>query len=298
MGIPHYVWIMKRPFRLGLIAGLLVSLAQLASAQLTVTFLDVGQGDAALIRAPSGRTVLIDAGPSPRKVADWLRAARVDTIDLLVASHNHADHIAGVPAILASIPVRNYMENGMPATTRTYARIVTLLEERGIPVLRATPRRIDLGGGATLRVLAGAPNARTQNDASIGLELIYGSFRAFFTGDAEVRQRAFWAGDTLRPVQVLKVAHHGSSNGTDAKLIAGLAPCSAVISVGAKNGFHHPSPVVLQLLRSARVATYRTDLAGQVTVTADSAGAFSVTRGPRRPATTSFRPTCDTLATR
>ena len=183
----------------------------------------------------------------------------------------------------------------MPATTRTYANIVTLLEERGIPVLLATPRRIDLGDGVSLRVLAGTPNARTQNDASIGLELTYGSFRAFFTGDAETRQRAFWAGDSLRGVQVLKVSHHGSSNGTDAKMIATLKPCSAIISVGAKNSFRHPSPIVVELLRSSRVGTYRTDQVGQVTVDADSTGAFSVARGSRK---TRYRTTCDTVATR
>ena len=259
--------------------------------ELSITFLDVGQGDAALIRSPTGRTVLVDAGPSPTRVADWLRRAKVDTVHLAIASHNHADHVGGMPRVLETIPVRNYMENGMPATTRTYARIITLLEELGVPVLRAEPRRIDLGGGAVLRVLSSAPNARTQNDASIGLELIYGSFRALFTGDAEVRQRTFWASDSLGRVQVLKVSHHGSVNGTDRAWITPLSPCAAVISVGAKNSFSHPSRQVLQLLDSARITTYRTDRAGQVTVVADSLGAFTV-KTARPSGRTSYSSSC------
>lgn len=215
----------------------------------------------------------------------------MDTVHLAVASHNHADHIGGMARVLETIPVRNYMENGMVAMTRTYARIVTLLEERGIAVLRADPRRIDLGGGAFLRVLPSSPDPRTQNDASVGLELIFGGFRALFTGDAEGRQRAFWASDSGNKVHVLKVSHHGSSNGTDAQLLRRTQPCVAVVSVGRRNAFGHPSPRVIRLLDSARIATWRTDRVSDVVVVADSTGAFTVTAGqPLRQST--FKPTC------
>jgi beta-lactamase superfamily II metal-dependent hydrolase len=215
----------------------------------------------------------------------------VDTVHLAIASHNHADHIGGMARVLETIPVRNYMENGMVATTRTYARIVTLLEERGIPVLRAEPRRIDIGGGAVLRVLASSPEPRSQNDASIGLELSYGSFRALFTGDAEERQRAFWARDSGGKAQVLKVSHHGSVNGTDTQLLQKTRPCAAIISVGARNSFGHPSRRVSRLLDSASVATWRTDRSGHVTVVVDSSGGFTVTGG-RPTRQTTFRPAC------
>lgn len=262
-----------------------------AQRPLQIQFLDVGQGDAALIRSPAGKTILIDAGPNPNAVAAYLKSARVDTIDLVIASHNHADHIGGMPAVLASIPVRNYMDNGMAATTRTYMRIVTLLEQKHIPVLRATRRRIDLGDGVVLRVLGSAPNPRTQNDASIGIELSYGSFRALFTGDGETRQRTFWATDSLRPVSVLKVSHHGSSNGTDSTFLGALHPCVAVVSVGAVNSFKHPSAAVLRLLKRQSVTTYRTDQAGRVTVIADSTGGFAVSSGSRS-GSSQFNRTC------
>ncbi len=197
-----------------------------------------------------------------------------------------------MPAVLAAFPVRNYMENGMVSATQTYARIVTLLEERGIPVLRATRRRIDLGDGVVVRVLGSTPKARTQNDASIGVEVTYGRFRALFTGDAESRQREFWAGDSLKAVQMLKVSHHGSVNGTDTTLLKSITPCAAIISVGAKNGFRHPSPEVLALLKSTKVTTYRTDLVGQVTITADSTGAFGVATGRRSTLPARFTQKC------
>jgi competence protein ComEC len=198
----------------------------------------------------------------------------VDTIDLAIASHNHADHIGGMPAVLSSIPVRNYMDNGMAATTQTYARIVTLLEEHGIPVLRASRRRIDLGDGVIVRILAGTPTPATQNDASIGVEVSYGSFRAIFTGDAEPRQRAAWSKDSLRAAQVLKISHHGSGNGTDSGFLRPLRPCVGVISVGARNAFGHPARQVLETLRASGIAAYRTDLVGTITIIADSSGAF------------------------
>ena len=270
---------------------MLLACATARAQELSVTFIDVGQGDAALIHSPSGKNVLIDAGPSPTRVADWLRRARVATIDLAIASHNHADHIGGMPRVLETIPVRNYMENGMPATTRTYAHIVTLLEERGINVLRADPRTIDMGDGVTLRVLSSTPNPKSQNDASIGIELTYGKFHALFTGDAERRQRVFWSRDSIPRVQLLKVSHHGSMNGTDRAWLAPLGPCAAVISVGARNSFHHPSPSVERLLDSAHVKTYRTDRVGQVSVTADSSGSFTISSG--RPArATTFDASC------
>jgi beta-lactamase superfamily II metal-dependent hydrolase len=266
--------------------------ARLGAQGLTIRFIDVGQGDAALIQSPAGRNVLVDAGPSPSRVADWLRRAKVDTIHLAIASHNHADHIAGMPQVLDRLVVRNYMENGMVATTRTYARIVTLLEERAVPVLKATPRRIDLGGGASIRIFHSTPDPKSQNDASIGFELDYGSFHAIFSGDAEGKQRATWLReDSLVHAQVLKVAHHGSINGTDTAWLSRLHPCAAVISVGAKNSFGHPSPVVSRLLDSSAVVTYRTDRAGDVTVVADSTGSFAVwSRARQRP--TKFDRSC------
>jgi competence protein ComEC len=195
--------------------------------------------------------------------------------------------------VLETIPVRSYMENGMPATTDTYERVVSTLQLRRTPVLKATPRRIDLGNGVSLRTLRSVPDPGSQNDASIGVELTYGRFRALFTGDAEEKQRGWWTGDSLGRVQLLKLSHHGSANGTDASWLNPLRPCAAVVSVGTNNSFNHPSPGVMLLLESMRISTYRTDRVGQVSVTADSSGSFSLSAG-RPPRNLTFDKSCQT----
>ena len=232
---------------------------------LKIVYFDVGQGDAALVTTPSGRKILVDAGPSATLVADRLRALHVDTLDLVVASHNHADHIGGMAAVLSSVVVRNYLEHGMPQTTATYAALVRVLEQRHVPVLRAIPRRIDLGQGTSARVITGPATATTQNNRSIGLLVTHGAFSALFTGDSEGPERAYWEDSAgLGAITALKVSHHGSINGTDARFLNYTHPCIAIISVGNPNKFGHPSPRVLDELRTASVGVYRTDIGGQV----------------------------------
>ena len=126
-----------------------------AWAPIRITFLDVGQADAVLIQAPVGQTALVDAGR--RSPVEALREHGVSEIDLLVASHAHADHIGGVTAIMDAFPVRFYMDNGVPYTTATYGRVLEALERRPqITYLTAEPRTITLGG-ATLEVLSAPP---------------------------------------------------------------------------------------------------------------------------------------------
>lgn len=244
----------------------------------TIRFFDVGQGDAALIVSPTGRKVLIDGGPAGAGIARRLRALRIDTLDLVIATHNHSDHIGGLPDVLRSIPVKRYIENGMPQATQTYRRIVESIESRNVEVLEGTPRTIGLGGGAELRILPSSPASRTQNDRSLGILLVFGSSSALFTGDAEVVQRAFWRDSAgIGAVQVLKVSHHGSVNGTDKRMLSVLRPCIAVISVGARNGFGHPSPSVTGALRASGAYTARTDYSGEVEVRLRRSGVAELT---------------------
>ncbi len=243
---------------------------------LTIRFFDVGQGDAALVVSPTGKKLLIDAGPAETFVADRLGTMGIDTIDLAVASHNHADHIGGFAAVLNRIVVRNYMENGVPATTATYNRVLSALEHRRVPVLRATPRTIDLGGGATVAVLPMSDAEKEQNNRTVGLLVRYGRFNALFAGDAEGKERTLWLATAGLPrVQLLKVAHHGSVNGTDARFLDALDPCLAIISVGA-NTYGHPSAAVMALLTAHHARPTRTDQAGDVIVQVSALGVVSV----------------------
>lgn len=253
-----------------------------ADSTLRIHFFDVGQGDAALIESPTGRRILIDAGPAGNRVIGRLKSLGVDTIDLVIASHNHADHVGSMASVLRTFVVRRYIDNAMVQTTRTYESIVNELERKHIEVLKPTARQIGIGGGATIRILPSPADATTQNNRSVGVMLDYLDFRALFTGDAEDHERAFWRDSAgLRAVDVLKVAHHGSINGTDSAFLKAVRPCIAIISVARKNSFGHPSPDVLRLLASSGVVVHRTDREGEITLTvvAGRLRALSTSRG-------------------
>ncbi|MDP3940211.1 MAG: ComEC/Rec2 family competence protein [Deltaproteobacteria bacterium] len=262
---------MKLFLSLWLLAG------QLAAQHLEIRFLNVGQGDAALIRE-SGKTALIDAGGSGT-VVSYLKAFRLDTLDVVVASHNHADHIGGMSTVLSSAVVRFYMDNGVPHTTATYARTIQAVRASGAQYLSATSRTITLGA-AKLQVLEPPPAhrvPRTHNNSSVGILLEYGQFRALFTGDSERAELGYWLSTgTIGRVHVLKVAHHGSWNGTSRDWVDATRPQAAVISVG-RNSYGHPSPQVVAQWQAAGARVYRTDLDGSILILANTDGSFVVT---------------------
>src|SRR5437762_726681 len=150
---------MFRTIRIALAAVLLA--LPLRAQQLELRFLDVGQGDAIVIRE-GGKTALVDAGRSSRITAQ-LEQLGIDAIDLLVATHNHADHIGGMAAVLGSSGVRYYLDNGVPHTTATYHRTIEAVATSGAQYLRASDRTITLGS-AQLRVLS-PPPSRDQNNS-------------------------------------------------------------------------------------------------------------------------------------
>src|SRR5436190_6726109 len=190
----------------------------LSPQQLEIHFLNVGQGDAAVIQE-GGRTAVIDAGPSG--IGAYLKTLHVDTVDLIIASHPHADHIGGMPELLRSHVVRFYLDNGVPYTTAIYRETMSAVRASGAQYLNATNRTITLGA-ARLHVMAppaepaGSPRTtydarRSQNNASVGILIEYGEFRALFTGDSEQEELCYWLASAAIPrVNVLKLAHHGS----------------------------------------------------------------------------------------
>ena len=188
---------------------------------------------------------------------------------------NHHDHIGGLPAVLTSLVVTNVLENGLPATTRSYANLVAALERSGARVLRAEARELDVG---SLKVRVIPPLDRnSQNIASVGAVASFGDFRVLFTGDAEAPALHLWTSQGLIPaVTAVKVGHHGSGNGTTPELVAAARPQLAVVSVGARNSYGHPAPGVLALWSSSEAQILRTDVHGTVTVRGCADGTFSV----------------------
>jgi beta-lactamase superfamily II metal-dependent hydrolase len=260
------------------LALVLLALAGPAFGQLEIRFLDVGQGDAVLIRDHS-KAALIDAGRG-QEVVSQIRAAGVYSLDLAVATHAHADHIGGMPAVLQGMRVRYYMDNDMPQTTATYRRTMEALKAGGAQYLRPTERTITLGG-AKLRVLPPPPGARSQNDASVGLLVEYGEFRALLTGDSDAPELQSWLHHFKIPkVQLVKVAHHGSLNGTTQPWVAATRPEAAVISVGENNSYGHPAQSVIDEWQKSGARVHRTDVDGTIIVRANLNGSFElVTQG-------------------
>lgn len=245
---------------------------------LAITFLDVGQGDAVLIRAPEGQTALVDAGPGD--VVPLLREMGVDGIDLLVATHPDADHIGGIADVIGSLPVRFYMDNGQPHPTATYGRLLAALETRPeITYLEAVPRTISLGS-AEIEVLPLLPRTTTDtNNRSVALVVRFGSFTALLSGDSEVRQLTHLVGQGVVPaVTLLKAPHHGSDNGFTWPFLEAAQPEVVVISVG-RNGYGHPRPAALRAYAEVGATVLRTDLAGHVAIVGYKHGDFGVVRG-------------------
>ena len=280
----------RSPPLLQCIAAALLAATRLAQAQgapawcarpdtagVELRVLDVGQGDAALLVTSDGRHALIDGGPDAALLDAYLTRDRIDRLDLVIVSHHHLDHIGGLPAVFASRTVTNVVENGMPATTRIYGRLVDAMARRGSRVLAATARDLTLGT-ATVRILPPWRAAEDQNDASVGVIVSHGAFRALFTGDAETRAIEAWIRDGRIPrVQVAKAGHHGSRNGVTPALVRAAAPALLVISVGEANRYRHPHPEALAAWRAPSRRVLRTDLEGTIRVRGCADGRFFTT---------------------
>ena len=239
-----------------------------AGAGIVVT--DVGQGDAILVR-DGGATMLVDTGPSPGALRAAMARQGVRRIDCVVLTHAHADHVGGLPG-LAGIATVGWV--GVPdvaqadafaAQTRTATRLTPPRADR-LRVLRAGDGwRL---GAIEVRVLwpARADSTLSANDTSVVLLLRRGALAVLLTGDAESRaQEGVLAEGVVPPLDVLKVAHHGSVNGCDEVTLRAWAPRLALISVGAGNDFGHPAPSTLRVLETLGVRVHRTDLEGDLT---------------------------------
>jgi competence protein ComEC len=244
-----------------------------------IHILDVGQGGAVLLQAPTGQNVLIDAGRGAR-VVESLRGLGVEALDLLVASHNHADHIGGAPAVLRAFPVGLFMDNGIVHTTATYERLLDALEEADVPLLEPERRTVALGDGALEFLPPRGDPALGHNDNSLGVVLEWGAFRATFPGDAESSLWGFWVEgfpDLLVPVRVHLASHHGSRNGDTFEALSRLRPDLVVVSAGRGNRYGHPHAEALELYSTVGARVLTTADCGTITVKAARDGTFAVT---------------------
>ena len=235
---------------------------------------DVGQGDAAVLAAGEGTGVVVDAGPDPALVDDCLRTLGITKVPLVVLTHFHADHVAGLPGVLQGRSVGAIETTGFGEPVDQAEFVRREAAARRIPVTRAVAGEQRRTGSLTWEVLwppAGPATVAADgpNDASVTMLVRSAGLRLLLLGDLEppAQQELLRspAGARLTGVDVLKVAHHGSAY-QDPELIRRVAPRLALISVGAGNSYGHPAPSTVAALRAGGAVVLRTDRDGALAV--------------------------------
>ena len=252
------------------------------AGRLCVYTLDVGQGNAALVISPNGKTMLIDSG-SPEyagNVADFIRAVGVSRLDLVIGTHPHLDHIGAMSALLGEFPVGKYLMPEIPFDCIEEAPVEAMLSAKAIPWEYVwSGDTLAWDGDCTVTVLSpvlGCEYSETDaNDRSLMLRIEFGERSILFTGDCTVHaeQLSMFHNDrALFSSDVLVVAHHGSTTGSSYGFLETVGAEIALISVGKDNPYGHPDFDILNRLRNVGSAVYRTDACGWIAVFMDDGG--------------------------
>ena len=246
------------------------------SSNLTIKVLDVGQGDAILIRHQN-QTLLVDTGdiPTRGKLVGYLKKEGITTLDKVIITHPHADHLGGMPGILDAFKVGQIYSTDQTATTALYKQFLTTVKKKSIPFKTVTAgEEIPLTADCSLKILAPQKPYITEsemNNSSIVAKLTYGKFSMLLTGDAETESEDRMVKNYRSDLKstVLKSGHHGSNTSSSPAFLKAVAPETVVISLGADNEYHHPHPSTLKKYTQAKLNIYRTDTDGTVTITSD-----------------------------
>lgn len=248
---------------------------------------DVGQGDALVVRAEAGQAVVVDAGPDPAAVDRCLRDLGIDSIPLLVLTHLHADHVAGLSGALADRRVGTLEVGPQPDVGLAYDEVLELARSAGATVATGRVGEVRRVGGVEVTVLApvtAAHGSRSDpNNSSLVLRVSTGGIGLLLTGDIEVegQDALLDSGADLR-AEVLKVPHHGSAYQDDA-FLAAVDARVAVISVGADNDYGHPSSALVDELRALGTQVWRTDTDGALAIGRSDGGLLWVSPRSRAP---------------
>jgi beta-lactamase superfamily II metal-dependent hydrolase len=261
---------------LGILAAIVFGRGQFDAnsdhSELRAWFFDVGQGDAILLDTPTNQQILIDGGPDSTVVSELARALPFGDkdLDLIVVTHNHADHLKGLTEVLRHYSVAQIWISGAIHTTETYRDFLEAAKQKQIPVQIVSAGTTAAFGGLQgvvlhpLTVQTGQSPAN-QHDADIVTYWTYGSQSLLLTGDAESEHEAAMLGrGIVKPAVILKVGHHGSRTSTSQAFLEKVSPRYAVIQVGAKNKFGHPTAETLTRLTNFGAEILRTDLLGTI----------------------------------
>lgn len=251
-----------------LLFGLSVPSMASAPAKMQVHFIDVGQGDSELIQSPGGKTLLIDggkreAGPA---VINFLKSHGVKKIDIIISTHPHEDHIGSLREVLRQFPVGLIIDPMTNYKSSVYRAYLKIAQTKGIKISPAkSGTAYDLGKGSKLQIIYCNPNAEDPNNTSVVAKVSYGKISTLFMGDLEAQEEC----NINTQATVLKVGHHGSRTSTTLQLLGTVKPKEAIISCGKGNEYGHPHDITLQKLLTRGIKVYRTDKAGNITLTTD-----------------------------
>ncbi len=256
--------------------------------KLHVVICNVGQGDAIFIRTPQGSDILIDGGPDDKVLSClskhmpfWER-----DLELIMLTHPHADHFTGLFSVLKTYKVKAFATEDLENKTLGFGELTNLIKNKAISTRFVfAGDKFKLKDGVEFEIVGPTEEflRQTSPGGTIGESNEFGSvetlikfkdFSALFTGDSQASELAdalqpFDSAQGFSPVSVLQVPHHGSKTGLNAEILDFLQPKLAVISVGLKNKYGHPTPFILDLLKSNNIKTLRTDQNGEVEITSD-----------------------------
>ncbi|MSP64563.1 MAG: DNA internalization-related competence protein ComEC/Rec2 [Bacteroidetes bacterium] len=250
---------------------------------LRITILDIGQGEAILIQTSENKNILIDAGTTTRNnnsgekiITPFISRSEISKIDYFIITHPHSDHIGGASNILNSIKVLNVLDSGQPYSSKIYKEFDSMISKNKINrIILSRGDVIEIENNLRLYVLhptkyfidIDSSDGFTElNNSSVILKLVYGQSSILLTGDAEIESEdeiVNQYGDFLN-TDILKAGHHGSKTSTSENLLKYVTPEYATISVGKFNKFHHPSPIILDRLKSYNSKIFRTDKDGAI----------------------------------
>lgn len=274
-----------------------------AKGQLTISMLDIGQGDAVLIQT-GAKNILIDTGDDKyyedgkkgkenTQLLTELQKLKIDHIDTLVITHAHADHIGKADKVIAQYGVKELVYNGIPSTSKYFINALKAAKANGTQQVKVKAGDVlDFGNGVSFEIVSPSQSLIDEDTAAIKAKkkvdvnnesvvgrLTFGNFAMLFTGDAEgpvEKDMVASYGKKLK-CQVLKAGHHGSKTSSTAEFLKLVQPESVVMSLGVNNQYGHPHEALLNRLQKQGIKNiYRTDANGTITIVSDGSS-YSIT---------------------